>query len=102
MPLYHFKCNDCGQTFEELCKMSECDTFEPINRIIWNKCPNRTVDPNTGNMLPPKKACDIVQVQTTSNICDPVRMGRVKPSSGFRDLMRRIKKANPGSTMKTD
>jgi len=33
-------------------------------------------------------------------ICDPVRMGIRRPDKNYVELLKRIKKANPGSTIK--
>lgn len=32
---------------------------------------------------------------------DPIQLGRVKPSAGFRQLLQKIKKANKGSNINT-
>jgi hypothetical protein len=55
---------------------------------------------------PLDKACNscgevgsIVSVMGTPTMADPVRMGHIKPSEGFRDLLRNIKARNPGSVL---
>ena len=32
---------------------------------------------------------------------DPTRLGRVKPDDGFKDVLKHVKKGNPGSTINT-
>lgn len=34
-------------------------------------------------------------------LSDPVKLGRKKPDQGFREVLRKIKKQNPGSNMDT-
>jgi len=34
------------------------------------------------------------------SMADPMRMGITKPDDGFKDLLKTIKKGNPGSTIK--
>ena len=43
----------------------------------------------------------IRQIPGTPSIVSGVSSGSNKPDSGFRDLLKTIKKANPGSTVNT-
>lgn len=81
MPLYEFKCEKCGTTFDRF--LSVANRKEPIES--------------------PCEKCGVIggisSVMGMPPIADPVRMGHIKPSEGFRDLLRNIKARNPGSTL---
>lgn len=81
MPLYEYKCQNCGQSFTNSSTIAErkkpCDA--------------------------PCKECGetaVEQVLGFAGIADPVKLGRVKPPAGFNEVLRNIKKGNPGSTVK--
>jgi putative FmdB family regulatory protein len=83
MPMYVYSCSNCGHEFETLLPMSKME--EPLKK----PCPN----------------CGVVAVSqepTTAFFTDPFNLGRIKPPSEFRDKLRRIKKAHPGSTMRVE
>lgn len=43
----------------------------------------------------------IQQFKTAPSIADPTRLGLRKPDSGFRDVLKKVKKAHRGSTVNT-
>lgn len=77
MPTYTFKNNESDEVFELFMSISEREKYIAEN-------PNVT-------QLPPN----------TVNVVDPVRMGRMKPSDSFRDIIRNIKKEHIGSNVNT-
>ena len=81
MPLYEFQCLECGNTFDEFLSVD--------NRKI----------PLMGPCKKCGKVDTIVSVMGAPTMADPVRMGHIKPSEGFRDLLRNIKARNPGSVL---
>lgn len=80
MPLYEFMCKKCDTHFDRFLSIN--DRHEPTKQ----ECPSCT-------------SMTVVSCFGTPPIADPVRMGRIKPSEGFRDLLKQIKKRNPGSTL---
>jgi hypothetical protein len=75
MPTYRFKNTKTGEVYEEFMKISERDSFLEENP-------------------------DIEQlVYGAPGLADAARIGRMKPSDGFRDVLREIKKKNKGSTI---
>ena len=78
MPTYLFENKETGETFEVSMKISERDDFLKSN-------------PNL-----------IQLVNGFPGIGDPIRLGRVKPDSQFTDLLKKVKRNNPGSTIRTD
>ena len=78
MPLYEFECTECGYVFDEFLSVS--NRHVPIE----NGCPKCN-------------EMSVRSVLSTPPIADPVRLGRIKPSEGFRDLLKNIKKRTPGA-----
>lgn len=76
MPFYVFRDKNTGDNFEKLLKISELDKFREENPHLET-------------------------VPQAPGLSDPVRLGRVKPSDGFRDVLSSIKKNNPGSNINT-
>ena len=82
MPAYTYHCNSCNHDFEKVLKIADRDlpTQEP--------CPSCNAEG---------------QVQKTilgaPSIGDPVRLGVIKPDSGFKEVMQKIHAANPGSNL---
>lgn len=79
MPTYNYACESCSNEFEEQ------QTIENRNAPTEAPCPK----------------CGAMQVKkivgdTPNAMCDPFRMGRVKPSEMFRDRLREIKKTHNG------
>lgn len=79
MPIYDYKCSDCGHTFTQNLRIAE--RKQPIE----SPCPEC------------EKEGNITQVIGGGAVVDPVRIGRIKPESGFNEVLRNIKKGNPGS-----
>ncbi len=78
MPTYSFKNNDTGEEFSEFMSMSEREKYLADNPHI--------------HQLP----------------CAPAILGRgvamgdrMKPSEGFRDVLKAISRANPGNNINT-
>ena len=75
MPTYTFRNKETDEQFEETLRMSELDQYRedhPELKMIINTAPG---------------------------IADNVRLGRVKPSDGFRDRLKDIKKSHKHATM---
>ena len=83
MPMYVYGCETCSHEFEKLLPMRSME--EPLNKPC----------PNCG-------ASTVKQRPTTAAFSDPFNLGRIKPSHGFREKLRNIKKAHPGSTMRVE
>lgn len=76
MPFYVFRDKNTGEDFEKLLKISELDQYKLDNPHLET----------------------VIQ---TPGFSDPVRLGRMKPSDGFRDVLSKIKKGSPGSKINT-
>ena len=75
MPTYLFRNKDTEETFEKVMRISELDKFKnqhPELEQLINGIPG---------------------------LSDPVRLGLVKPSDGFRDVLKKIKNNNPGNNI---
>lgn len=70
MPSYEFKNTKTGEVIEKFCSVSVRD--EMVASGEW----------------------EMHHSGTAATIGDPVRMGMKKPDSGFRDLLKEIKKNN--------
>lgn len=90
---YHFSCTSCGHNFSTELTREEFMDFEACvecgeNSIVRdNKVDN---DLEYGKMGGDNAA---------PGIADPVRLGNIKPSGEFRDLVKEIHKRTPGSTL---
>lgn len=82
MPTYVYRCRDCKEEIEEVIKSVDID--KPL------KYPCRFCG-EKGTME---------RLISRTSIGDPIRLGRVKPSSDFREKLQDIKNKNPGSTIK--
>ena len=82
MPIYEYKCKSCNEKFEKIL------SFSRMKEPLGLPCPNCNVEN------------EIEQCFTCAAIADPFSLGRIKPSDGFREKLRNIKKAHPGSTIK--
>ena len=78
MPTYSFKDLTTGQFVEHIMKISELDAFKQAN-------------PNLERAL----------IDTVA-FGDPVRMGRIKPDNGFREVLQKISERTPGGAMLKD
>ena len=77
MPVYTFKNLTTEEIEEHTLRISEYDKFKEDNPHL-----ERYIDGSPG-------------------MSDPVRLGLVKPSDGFREVLRNIKKGSPGSKINT-
>lgn len=82
MPTYDYRCTNCGETFTKLLKI--VDREQPTHE----GCP--MCDEKTVEML----------VGGNYAFMSPEALGRKKPPEDFRELLRRIKKANPKGHIK--
>lgn len=78
MPTYTFKDLDTGELEEYVMKMSELDAFKAAN---------------------PRLERALVD---TPNFGDPVRLGRIKPDNGFREVLHKISEKTPGGNVLKD
>ena len=80
MPVYDYACGGCGNEFAEMYKIADRDK-------------------------PTKKKCSecgkkkVTQLVNAPMIIDPVRLGIVKPSSQFTDVLTQIHESTPGSKL---
>jgi predicted nucleic acid-binding Zn ribbon protein len=72
MPTYSFIDTNTGEEFSEFMSMSELETFLMTNEHIQ---------------------------QTILNSNLVTKVGGLKPADGFKDVLKAIKKSNPGSTI---
>ena len=82
MPAYTYHCDSCNHDFEAILKIADRDlpTQEP--------CPNCHTEGQVHKTI-----------LGAPSIGDPVRLGVVKPDSGFKEVMQKIHAANPGSNL---
>lgn len=76
MPFYVFRDSNTGEVFEKLLKISELDQYRLDNPHLET-------------------------IPQAPGLSDPVRLGRMKPSDGFRDVLSKIKSGSPGSNINT-
>ena len=83
MPMYDFKCTntECNHEFERKTSYEERES---------QTCPECG------------KPADKVWAGQGPGMGDPVRLGLMKPSDGFRDVLRNIHKRTPGSQLNTN
>lgn len=77
MPIYAFKNLNTQEIEEHTLRISEYDKFKEDNPHL-----ERYIDGSPG-------------------MSDPVRLGLMKPSEGFREVLRNVKKGSPGSKINT-
>jgi len=77
MPIYEYRCTSCENTFEDFLKIAE--RKRPCKKPC-PKCGKKTIEQF---------------VSSAPAICDPVRVGARKMDGGFRDVIKKIKKAHP-------
>lgn len=81
--IYDFRCKSCGHTFEENVKLADRENYPKEN-----KCPKCLEG-------------EIEQyIAGTCGFTTSESLGRKKAPDSFRELLRRMKKAHPGSTIK--
>ena len=76
MPYYIFRDINTEETFEKLMKISELDQYKLDNPHLQT-------------------------VPQAPGFSDPVRLGRLKPSEGFRDVLQKVKQGSPRSRINT-
>jgi hypothetical protein len=76
MPEYKFKNNDTGDEYLIFMSISERDVYIKENNVTQ-------------------------LIHGFPSHADPVKLGRIKPDRGFRELLKETKKANPGSNINT-
>ena len=81
MPFYEYECSECSHQFEEFKTIAEYDA-------------------------PLKEACSscykvgyITRLISGTKICDPVSVGAIKVPSGYKEVIKNIKKHYPGNTL---
>jgi hypothetical protein len=75
LPTYSFKDTATGDVFDKFMSMGDRETYLKDN-------------PN------------IETVITSAAICDPIRLGGLKPPEGFKEVLKNIHSRSPGSVMK--
>ena len=78
LPNYDFFCNKCNTAFELFCKIAELDDK--------HKCPN----------------CKSIKTEALPSKCgfgDAIRLGITKVPSGFKEVLQKIHRRTPGSTL---
>lgn len=75
MPTYLFRNKDTQETFEKVMRIRELDKFKADHTELEQL------------------------VNGAPGLSDPVRLGLVKPSDGFRDVLKNIKNNNPGNNI---
>lgn len=82
MPKYDFQCNSCSNVQEVVCKIAELDSIQPV----CSECGK------TG----------MTQTFITANhaFMPPEALGRKRAPQDFRDMLKAIHKANPGSQIR--
>jgi hypothetical protein len=75
LPTYSFKDKATGDVFDKFMSMGERETYLKDN-------------PNIETVL------------TSAAICDPIRLGGLKPPSGFKEVLNNIHSRSPGSVLK--
>jgi putative FmdB family regulatory protein len=80
MPMYDYKCNACDELYEKNVKIANMN------------------DPQE---CPFCGSTDSLKfIGGAPSFGDSISLGRVKPSDGFRDVLRKIHDATPGSILK--
>jgi putative FmdB family regulatory protein len=80
MPTYDYRCKDCGNEFEVICKISEMD-----DKKVCPECSCEDTERFIGG---------------APSIGDPIRLGLRKVPDGFKDVLKKIDKT-PGSRLKS-
>lgn len=80
MPVYDFKCNDCEHEFQVSCRMDD------RTNQACPKCQSNNYQPHFISPL---------------SMGDPVRLGVRTLDNGFREVLSRIRDANPKSNLGT-
>ena len=81
MPFYEYGCSKCSHEFEEFKTIAEYDA--PLKE----ECPSCY------------KVGYISRLISGAKICDPVAVGVRKVPSGYKEVIKNIKKHYPGNTL---
>lgn len=84
MPAYTYHCNNCSHDFEKILKIADRDL------PIQEPCPSCNTEGQVHKTI-----------LGAPSLGDPVRLGIIKPDSGFKEVMQKIHAANPGSNLNT-
>lgn len=76
MPQYQYKCDNCGNVFDEILKMSE-------------------------RLAPTSEPCVQCQHMSVRQMLTPINYGgeRVKPTGGFKEVIQKIKEREPHNNL---
>ncbi len=75
LPTYTFKDTQTGEVFDKLMKISEREEYLKSNPHIES-------------------------VISAPNLVDPIRLGGLRPPSGFKEVLKNIHERSPGSQLK--
>lgn len=78
--IYEYQCTNCGKEWEENRKMDD------------RKIPTEGPCPQCGVVA-------VRQKISGGGIADPIRLGKIKPPSGFNEVLKNIKKISPGNSI---
>lgn len=78
MPIYDYQCQTCNKEFEKNVKIANMTDPQPCP-----ECQGETLR----------------VIRGAPSMGDPVRLGLIRPSDGFRDVLRRIHAKTPGSQL---
>ena len=81
MPFYLYGCSECSHEFEEFKTIAEYDV--PLNE----PCPSCY------------KVGYIDRLISGAEICEPQRVGAKKVPSGYKEIIKNMKKNYPGNTL---
>jgi putative FmdB family regulatory protein len=80
MPRYDFQCKACEHVFEKQLKIAEMDV------PLGEPCPECKKEGEMQRLI-----------GGTHGFLDPVALGRIKPSEGWTDWLKILKKQTPGA-----
>ena len=81
MPFYEYECSECSHEFEEFKTIAKYDV--PLSK----PCPSCY------------KIGYITRLISGAEICQPQRVGARKVPSGYKEVIKNIKKHHPGNTL---
>ena len=81
MPVYKFECGECAYVFEEFQSIANIDV--PLHK----PCPYCKEKGHIGRLL------------FAPEICEPQRVGAKKVPSGYKEVIKNMKKHYPGNTL---
>ena len=81
MPLYEYQCKACEHYFTSM---------QSIDNLA---VPTRSPCPECGAQRVEKI------ITGAPGLADPVRLGRIRPDDGFKEVLKKIHENNPGSSI---